>query len=62
MIICRFESTLLLKYANHCRNRKVQIRHGFAYSNNSIDSKRHIIIRTAILYNEINSDKLCKNP
>ena len=58
MIICRFESTLLLKYANHCRNRKVQIRHGFAYSINSIDSKRHIIIRTAILYNEINSGQI----
>ena len=27
----------------------------FAYFNNNVDSKRHIIIRTAILYNEINS-------
>ena len=29
---------------------KVQFRHGFAYFNNNVDSKRHIIIRTAILY------------
>ena len=34
---------------------KVQFRQGFAYFNNNVDSKRHIIIRTAILYNEINS-------
>ena len=61
IIICRFQSTLLLKYANHCRNRKVQFRHRFAYSNNNIDSKRYIIIRTAILYNEINSGQIMKN-
>ena len=29
---------------------KVQFRQGFAYFNNNVDSKRHIIIRTAILY------------
>ena len=28
---------------------KVQFRQGFAYFNNNVDSKRHIIIRTAIL-------------
>ena len=34
---------------------KVQFRQGFAYFNNNVYSKRHIILRTAILYNEINS-------
>ena len=29
---------------------KVQFRQGFAYFNNNVDSKRHIIMRTAILY------------
>ena len=29
---------------------KVQFRQGFAYFINNVDSKRHIIIRTAILY------------
>ena len=29
---------------------KVQYRQGFAYFNNNVDSKRHINIRTAILY------------
>ena len=29
---------------------KVQFRQGFAYFNNNVDSNRHIIIRTAILY------------
>ena len=58
MIICRFESTLLLKYANPCRIWTFLFRQWFAYSNNSIDSKRHIIIRTAILYNEINSGQI----
>ena len=28
--------------------------------NNNVDSKRHIIIRTAILYNEINSGQIMK--
>ena len=28
----------------------VQFRQGFAYFNNNVDSKRHIIIRTAMLY------------
>ena len=40
---------------------KVQFRQGFAYFNNNVDSKRHIIIRTAILYNEINSGQIMKN-
>ena len=39
---------------------KVQFRQGFAYFNNNVDSKRHIIIRTAILYNEINSGQIMK--
>ena len=37
---------------------KVQFRQGFAYFNNNVDSKRHMIIRTAILYNEINSGQI----
>ena len=28
--------------------------------NNSVDSKRHIIIRTGILYNEVNSGQIMK--
>ena len=39
---------------------KVQFRQGLAYFNNNVDSKRHIIIRTAILYNEINSGQIMK--
>ena len=39
---------------------KVEFRQGFAYFNNNVDSKRHIIIRTAILYNEINSGQIMK--
>ena len=33
----------------------------YAYFNNNVDSKRHIIIRTAILCNEINSGQIMKN-
>ena len=33
----------------------------FAYFSNNVDSKRHIIIRTAILYNQINSGQIMKN-
>ena len=40
---------------------KVQFRQGFAYFNNNVDLKRHMIIRTAILYNEINSGLIMKN-
>ena len=39
---------------------KVQFRQRFAYFNNNVDSKRHIIIRTATLYNEINSGQIMK--
>ena len=39
---------------------KVQFRQGFAYISKNVDSKRHIIIRTAILYNEINSGQIMK--
>ena len=39
---------------------KVQFRQGFAYFNNNVDSKRHIVVRTAILYNEINSGQIMK--
>ena len=38
----------------------VQFRQGFAYFNNNVDSKRHIVVRTAILYNEINSGQIMK--
>ena len=41
---------------------KVQFRQGFAYFNNNVDSKRHIIIRIAMLYNEINSGQIMKKP
>ena len=37
-------------YAALAKRWKVQFRQGFAYFNNNVDSKRHIIIRTAILY------------
>ena len=37
-------------YAALAKRWKVQLRHGFAYFNNNVDTKRHIIIRTAILY------------
>ena len=37
-------------YAALAKRWKVQFRQGFAYLNNYVDSKRHIIIRTAILY------------
>ena len=36
-------------YAALAKRWKVQFRQGFAYFNNNVDSKRHIIIRTAIL-------------
>ena len=39
---------------------QVQFRQGFVYFNNNVDSKRHIIIRTAMLYNEINSGQIIK--
>ena len=38
-----------------------EFRQGFAYFNNNVDLKRHVIIRTAILYNEINSGQIMKN-
>ena len=60
--ICRFESTLLLKYAALAKRWKVQFRQGFAYFNNNVDLKPHIIIRTAILYNVINSGQILKKP
>ena len=47
-------------YAALAKRWKVQFRQGFAYFNN-VDSKQHIIIRTAILYNEINSGQIMKN-
>ena len=49
-----------LFYAALAKRWKVKFRQGFAYFNNSVDSKRHIIIRTAILYNEINSGQIMK--
>ena len=39
---------------------KVKFLQGFAYFNNNVDSNRHMIIRTAILYNEINSGQIMK--
>ena len=48
-------------YAALAKRWKVQFRQGFAYFNNNVDSKRHIIITTAILYNEINSGQIMKN-
>ena len=48
-------------YAALAKRWKVQFRQGFAYFNNNVDSKRHIIIRTAMLYNEINSGQIMKN-
>ena len=38
----------------------VQFRQRFEYMNNNVDSKRHIIIRTAIFYNEINTGQIMK--
>ena len=52
--------------ASHLQHRRkdateqIKNRQGFAYFNNNVDSKRHIIIRTAILYNEINSGQIMK--
>ena len=37
-------------YAALAKRWKVQFRQWFAYFNNNVDSQRHIIIRTAILY------------
>ena len=37
-------------YAALAKRWKVQFRQDFAYFNNNVDSKRHIIIRTAMLY------------
>ena len=48
-------------YAALAKRWKVQILQWFAYFNNNVDSKRHIIIRTAILCNEINSGQIMKN-
>ena len=45
--ICSVASFLLTALAKRW---KVQFRQGFAYFNNNVDSKRHIIIRTAILH------------
>ena len=47
-------------YAALAKRWKVQLRQGFAYFNNNVDSKRHIIIRIATLYNEINSGQIMK--
>ena len=47
-------------YAALAKRWKVQFRQGFAYVNNNVDSKRHIIIRTATLYNEINGGQIMK--
>ena len=47
-------------YAALAKRWKVKFRQGFAYLNNNVDSKRHIIIRTAILYNEVNSGQIMK--
>ena len=47
-------------YAALAKRWKVQFRQRFAYFNNNVDSKRHIIIRTAMLYNEINSGHIMK--
>ena len=46
--------------AVHAKRWKVQFRQGLAYFNNKVDSKRHIIVRTAILYNEINSGQIMR--
>ena len=48
-------------YASLAKRWKVHILQWFAYFNNNVDSKRHIIIRTAILCNEINSGQIMKN-
>ena len=48
-------------YAAIAKRWKVQFRQGFAYFKNNVDSQGHIIIRTAILYNEINSGQIMKN-
>ena len=47
-------------YAALAKRWKVQFLQGFAYFNNNVDSKRHIIIRTAILCIEINSGQIMK--
>ena len=47
-------------YAALAKCLKVQFRQGFACFKNNVDSTRHIIIRTAILYNEINSGQIMK--
>ena len=43
----------ILFYAALAKRWKVPFRQGFAYFNNNVDSKRHIIIRTVILYKYI---------
>ena len=48
-------------YAALAKRWKVQFRQGFVYFNNNVDSKRHMIIRAVILYNEINSGQIMKN-
>ena len=48
-------------YASLSKRWKVQFRQGFAYFNNNVDSKPHIIIGTAIIFNEINSGQIIKN-
>ena len=47
-------------YAALAKRWKAQIRQGFAYLNNNVDSKRHIVIWTAILYNQVNSGQIMK--
>ena len=81
IIICRFESTLFLKYVNYFRDLgsspcESQILHlfrcflssllplrsvGMSNFSNNFDSKRQIIIGTAMLYNESNSGQITKN-
>ena len=48
-------------YAAFAKRWKVKFRQGFTYFNSNVDSMRHISIRTAILYNEINSGQITKN-
>ena len=55
--ICSVASFLL---CCPCEALEGPISTGFAYFNNNVDSKRHIILRTAILYNEINSGQIMK--
>ena len=42
------------------KRRKVKFLQGFAYFNNNVDSSRHMITKTATLYNEINNGQIMK--